>query len=128
MSSFVIFCNLLPTSKFGKAVRRQEAWPRPLSQASQVRWDKVVRWASKISAGEILIGESRHNPDVSRTSSDQPQHSTNNRSSCAAPSCGLELGNVEFCKVTSLRIRSKHSKLPLDAVLSNFQVYTLPLS
>ena len=87
-----------------------------------------VRWASKISAGEILIGESRHNPDVSRTSSDQPQHSTNNRSSCAAPSCGLELRKVEFCKVTSLRTRSKQPKSPLDAVLSDFQVYTLPLS
>ena len=89
---------------------------------------QVVRWASKISAGEILIGESRHNPDVSRTSSDQPQHSANNRSSCTAPSCGLELRKVEFCKVTSLRTRSKQPKSPLDAVLSDFQVYTLPLS
>ena len=85
----------------------------------------MVRWASKISAGEILIGESRHNPDVSRTSSDQPQHSTNNRSSCAAPSCGLELRNVKFCKMTSLRTRSKQPKSLLDAVLFNS---TLPIS
>ena len=128
MSSFVFFCNLLPIIRSGKAVKRQEACPRPLSQASQVRWSGGTRWASKISAGEILIGESRHNPDVSRTSSDQPQHSTNNRSSCTAPSCGLELRNVEFFKVTSWRTGSKQPKFPLDAVLSDFQVYTLPLS
>ena len=81
---------------------------------------EVVRWASKISAGEIIIGESRHNPDVSRTSSDQPQHSANNRSSCAAPSCGLELRNVEFCKVTSLRTRSKQPKSPLCCLIFKF--------
>ena len=99
-----------------------------LSRGKRRGWDLSVRrvrsggtgWASKISAGEILIGESRHNPDVSRTSSDQPQHSANNRSSCTAPSCGLELRNVEFCKVTSLRTRSKQPKSPLDAVLSYF--------
>ena len=57
------------------------ACQRPLSQF----------WASKISAGKILIGESRHNPDVSRPASDQPQHSANNRFSYAAATlCSIQ--------------------------------------
>ena len=120
----VLICNFLQFVAHFKVWKGcQEA--RGVAETSQSgESGQVVRWASKISAGEILIGESRHNPDVSRTSSDQPQHSTNNRSSCAAPSCGLELRNVEFFKVTSWRTGSKQPKSPLDAVLSYF---TLPI-
>ena len=50
--------------------------------------------ASKISAGKILIGDSRHNPDASR--SDQPQHSTNNRSSDVLPCAVLFSGEPPF--------------------------------
>ena len=89
---FVICCPLQSSERLSGGKRRG----RDLS-VRRVRSGGQVGWASKISAGEILIGESRHNPDVSRTSSDQPQHSTNNRSSCAPPSCGLELRNMEFC-------------------------------